>query len=151
MEVDESQRTLSRAFWPDFSFYWKWKNVPFFLLCLCDFSFIYFYSFCCRGFFALHCLENVFSPCCIAAVSLEMCLCQCTACSCSPTSSTFCAFSKADVSFITGVWQRWVEWTSVCHFLMGLGSLQGVHNTPRHHRVAFSLSLSLSLSGGKDQ
>lgn len=55
-----------------------------------------------------------------------MCLCQCTACCCSPSSSA--AFSKADVSFITAAWQRWAERTSVCHPLMGLGSLQGVHN-----------------------
>lgn len=68
-----------------------------------------------------------------------MCLCQCMACCCSPTSSSSSAFSKADVSFITGVWQRWAKWTSVCHPLMGLGSLQGVHNTSE--RVAFSLCL----------
>lgn len=48
-------------------------------------------------------------------------------------------FSEADVSFITGVWQRRAERTSVCHPLMGLGSLQGVHNTSE--RVAFSFCL----------
>lgn len=63
-----------------------------------------------------------------------MCLCQCMACCCCCSSSS--AFSKADVSFITAVWQRWAEWTSVCHPLMGPGSLQGVHSTSE--RVAFS-------------
>lgn len=70
-----------------------------------------------------------------------MCLCRCIACCCSSTttSSSSSAFSKADVPFITGVWQHWAEWTSVCHPLMGLGSLQGVHNTSE--RVAFSFCL----------
>lgn len=70
-----------------------------------------------------------------------MCLCQCMSwcCSPSPSPSSSSAFSKADVSFITRVWQRWAEWTSVCHPLMGLGSLQGVHNTSE--RVALCLCL----------
>lgn len=44
------------------------------------------------------------------------------ACCCSSSS----AFSEADVSFITAGWQCWAGWTSVCHLLMGPGSLQGV-------------------------
>lgn len=42
-----------------------------------------------------------FLHCAVAFKPLVLCLCRCMACCCSPSSSS--AFSKADVSFITGV------------------------------------------------